>query len=119
MRELAEGELGVGHFETRKTRGQAAVVRDRGHRALVARLGDEVVGIEVVALERHEEVAGLQRAGVRVHALHFDGAVAHEAALHPGGGALEVEHAGHFLALSAACACAWSENGCLTPAISW
>jgi hypothetical protein len=94
-------------------------MRDGGDGALGARFRDEVVGVEPVALQRHEQVAGLQRAGVGVDPLHLHVAVAHELAAGPGGRLLKFEHGVHFLAPSAFAACARSENACFTPAISW
>ena len=45
-----------------------AALRQRGHRAGRLGLRQEVVRIEAFALERDEEITGLQRAGVAVHA---------------------------------------------------
>ena len=73
------------HLDARQARRHAAAMGDGRNGAPGLRVGQEVVGVEALALERHEQVARLQRAGVAVHALRRRGAVAHQrAAGHPG-----------------------------------
>ena len=97
--------------------------RDRSDRAVGARLGQEVVRVETLALERDEQVAHAQRARVGVHALERARAVADEHRPgHQRGGFGEREHlvhATHPLFARPASASSTSENGSRTPLISW
>jgi hypothetical protein len=92
MGQRAERELAVLDLDAGHARGQLAGLGDRRDRALVARLGEEIVGVEALAPQRDEQVARLQRAGVGVHALHLHFTVAHQAATDPAGGLLQLEH---------------------------
>jgi hypothetical protein len=114
FRQLAQRGL-LSPLRCRASRRAAARLRDGGDRALVARLGDEVVGVEALAAQRDEQVAGLQRAGVGVHALRSRPAVADERPPVQAAACWRVNMGAHARASSARRACAWSENGASRP----
>ena len=98
--------------------GEAALGQRR-HRAAGLGLRQEIVGVETLAAQRDEEVAGAQAARVAVHAFDGNRAVADQArAGQQRVQSLQGRHA-HARTSSATRASATSENGCFTPAISW
>lgn len=121
----AERAQRVGHLDAGQARGLQPRMRHGGHCARLARLGQKLVRVETLALERHEQVARRQRARVAVHAHDERGTVAHEArAGHEGmhlrqGHHRPAVHAASLRSESASRACAMSENGWRRPAVSW
>ena len=104
--ELAQRLLAVGHFQTAPTHGrQLAGLAHGRHGAGFTRLREEAVGIETLALEGNEQVTGLQRARIGMHALHGGGAIAHQNGLRqPPGCLIQRHHRGaHAVAPSRAC----------------
>ena len=131
-RQRAQGRQGVGHLNAGQARRLQPAMGNGGGGAGRAGLGQKGVGVETLALQGHEQVAGLQRAGVGVHARQRRGAVAHQARGRDAGaqqleGLLQRHHGGvvgvaHATAprrASASRACAMSENGWRWPAVSW
>ena len=95
-----------------------AVVGDhRGRGALRQRGGNEVVAVEALARERHEEIAREELAAVGRHAreahVGADGAAVDDAR-----GGRGVHHAALQVASAASASCA-SENGVRLPCNSW
>src|SRR6185295_9790645 len=86
----------------------------RRGRAAPDRVGDERVAVEALALQRHEQVAGGDRAAVRGDAGDGDRFAEHASAGRLGG--FEERH---HRASRAALATSASLNGWRTPAISW
>jgi hypothetical protein len=122
--ELAQGYSRIGHQQA--GHGAQATFGDGGHRAGRLRLGQKVRRVKALAAQGDKQVTGLQAAGVGVHALEGDAAVAHElAARHQCLGILQshhlVGHRSHRPALcnSAARASSGSENGVRAPFTSW
>ncbi|EWS52529.1 hypothetical protein X551_04683 [Methylibium sp. T29] len=119
----AERGAAVGHVQPGQAGLGEAVLGDRRHCAGGTRLRQEVVRVEALALERNEQVTGAQRAGIAVHAQQRRGRVADERrARQQRMRQPQVHHHAHDANPRAASACrasATSENGCLTPAISW
>ncbi|MDT4834126.1 hypothetical protein FQZ97_677600 [compost metagenome] len=123
-RQLTQGQPRVGHFHTRQTGLRQPRVGDGGHSALRACLRQKVVRIEALALERHEQIARLQAAGVGVHATdgrvhRAHGPSAGESDQQLGEGLHACAPCAAARCCSAACACARSENGFFTPITSW
>jgi hypothetical protein len=65
--ELAESEARVRHLEAGQPGFGEAALGERGHRAGRLRPRQEIVGVEAVAAQGHEQVAGTQAPGIAVH----------------------------------------------------
>ena len=121
-RQLLQGRQRVADAQTGQRRRAQPRLRQRGHGAGGLRLGEKGVAVETLATQRHEQVAGAQRAGVAVHALEADRTVADEQAAGQQGVGLRERHHPAIppsRRCSADPASARSENGRRTPAISW
>jgi hypothetical protein len=78
------GERGerVGHDDLRQRHGDLALDQ-RARGALPLRLGHELVAVEALAAQRHEQRAGLERARIRQHGAERCIGAAQHAAGHP------------------------------------
>src|SRR5450830_1741341 len=117
-------QAAVGHLDTAQASLAQATFGQGGAGAGCGGLVQEVVGIETLAPQGHEQVAGLQRAGVGVHPLQGGVGLAQQARAGQGGGHFsQGEHAGRQrpspLGRRASSMIIWSENGWRTPSISW
>ena len=84
LRQLPQGRFGVGYFHTRQSSLLQTVLGQSRHGAHGFGLRQEIVCVETVAAQGHEQVAGLQTACVGVHAQNVFG----QGAYHPGAGQL-------------------------------
>ena len=123
-----QGRQRIGHLQATQARlGQTTLGQGR-HRARLARCSQEVMGIKALAAQGHEQVAGLQAAGVGMHPLERERAIAHQ---HRAGQQRMGLGQGHHgcaptgcavadarRACKAAVASVTSQKGCFTPAIS-
>ena len=116
-REFAQRGERVGHRDHRPRVAAAALRHHRGGRAARERAGDEIVAVEPFAVERDEQVAGLDRARVG-HDAREPRVRAADPAVHGGGGAREIHHRA-LHAASASSASPASDQGRRSPAISW
>ena len=127
-RQCAKGLLRIGHDQPGQTSGFQFIGRmaDGRHGPFGARLGQEIIGIKALALERHKQVTRLDGASVCVYPLDPGCAVTLKPRTrHPLQGLLQSHHVAHGAtpcpathARKACSTCTRSENGCLTPAIS-
>ena len=122
---LAQRQPGVSDFETGQPGLRQTVLGDGCHGALRPGLRQKFMRIEMLALERHEQVAGLQAARVGMNAQGHDMAIAHQPGRRqPAQGLLQAHHAAssawRVAAMASRMACAWSrsENANFTPLIS-
>ena len=72
-----QGLAGVGHVHARQIGAVQPLLGHSGHGSGGGGLRQEVVGVERVALQCHEQIAGLERTGVGVHAVQALGQGAH------------------------------------------
>ena len=84
LRQLPQGRLGVGHIHTRQSSLLQTVLGQGRNGPLCLGVRQEIMGVETVAAQGHEQVAGLQAARIGVHAQNVFGQGAH----HPGAGQL-------------------------------
>ena len=74
--QLAQRDFGVSDFKTGQTGLVQTVLRNGSYRALGLGLRQKFMGIEILTLERHEQIARLQAARVGVYAHGHDMAIA-------------------------------------------
>jgi len=125
-RQGPQGLGGVRHLDAGQAQRLQATVRDRrGGQALRPHLGQKVMCIHALTLERHKQIARLQAAAVRVHTQQGRGTIAHQPRLRLEGlDPLPCLLQSHHCCIpsrrsKAARALSMSENGCFTPWISW
>ena len=113
----AQGQAGVLYLDQAGA-GQVKIRAHQRGRALGDNLGDEVVGVEAFALQGDEQIAGTGLAAIGHYAQDVAVRAAQSA---PGqfGGLQQRHHARSPQAVSASSATRKSENGRLTPAMSW
>jgi hypothetical protein len=123
-RQLHQCLAGVGHLQAGQGKRRERLLRHHRHRTGGQGLRQKVVGVEALSLQRHEQVAALQGAGVGVHTAEAQLRVADQgAAQAPRAQRLKGLAKGPVhkpaRSISAARACTRSSKGWRTPATSW
>ena len=116
--QLPERGHRIGHGDQVPGKGARAIGGDqRRDGAALERCGDEIMAVEALAFERHEQIPGRKRAGVGGHALETHVA-ADDASVHGPGGGRRIHHAPLHAASTASTTRA-SEKWWRTPFFSW